>query len=124
MTYEKSFTGLYPVSKEAVQIKEGKEISFEFHGTGFILTGEPKTRNNSTPEYVVETEVYLDGQKIESPKLPTDFTTRRLEISWKYPLTNGKHHVIVKILNPDNRFEIRNVEYIVFSDKPIHDPLK
>ncbi|MBS1562735.1 MAG: hypothetical protein JST39_00045 [Bacteroidetes bacterium] len=76
-----------------------------------------------SPDYVFRTEVWLDGQKRESPSLPTDFTTRRLEVSWKYPLPKGKHTVQVKILNPDNRYEIRGLAYIVFSDKPVHDPL-
>jgi hypothetical protein len=79
-------------------------------------------KNNDTPDYVFKTEVYLDGQKIESPALPTDFTTRRQEMSWKYPLPKGKHTVQVKILNPDNRYDIRNLEYIIFSDQPAHDP--
>ena len=77
----------------------------------------------NSPDYEFQTEVYLDGEKIESPKLPTNFTTRRLEVSWKYPLSKGKHKVVVKILNPDNRYELRNLEYIVFSDKPHSDPL-
>ena len=99
------------------------EISFEFEGTGFILSGLARAKNNTHPDYEFQTEVYLDGKKIESPRLPTDFTTRRLEVSWKYPLPKGRHNVLVKILNPDRRYEIRNLEYIVFSDEPHHDPL-
>ena len=82
-----------------------------------------RAKNNTHPDYTFQTEVYLDGKKIESPRLPTDFTTRRLEVSWKYPLPKGRHNVLVKILNPDRRYEIRNLEYIVFSDEPHHDPL-
>ncbi len=115
--FEKSFPGLYPVAKVKVAIKDGKEISFEFEGTGFILRGDARPKNNTSPNHEFKTEVYLDGKKLESPTLPTDFTTRRLEVSWKYPLTKGKHTVLVKILNPDDRFDIRNLEYIIFSDK-------
>jgi hypothetical protein len=116
--FEKSFPGLYPVAKEKIAIKGGKEISFEFEGTGFILSGDARPKNNTSPNYEFKTEVYLDGKILESPTLPTDFTTRRLEVSWKYPLNKGKHTVLVKILNPDDRYDIRNIEYIVFSDKP------
>jgi hypothetical protein len=118
--FEKSFPGLYPVAKEKVVIKDGNEMSFEFEGTGFILRGDAKPKDNTSPNYEFRTDVQLDGKKLESPVLPTDFTTRRLEVSWKYPLPNGRHKVVVKILNPDDRYEIRNLEYIVFSDKPIN----
>jgi len=120
--FEKSFPGLFPVQKEEVAIKNDNDISFDFEGTGFMLNGLARAKNMKSPDYVFQTEVWLDGQKIESPALPTDFTTRRLEICWKYPLPKGKHTVQVKILNPDNRYEFRGVEYIVFSDKPAQDP--
>jgi hypothetical protein len=70
---------------------------------------------------VFQTEVWLDGKKIESPALPTEFTTRRLEVCWKYPLAKGKHSVRVKVLNPDERYDIRGLAYIVFSDAPAKD---
>lgn len=122
--YEKSFPDLYPVQKEDAVLKDGT-ISFSFEGTGFILRGDAmaKARNNNAPDYEFQAEVYVDGQKIESPRLPTDFTTRRLELTWKYPLPKGKHTVLVKIANPDNRYEFRNLEYIVFADRPYQDPL-
>jgi hypothetical protein len=116
--FEKSFPGLYPIAKEKPILKEGKEISFEFEGTGFILSGDARPKSNTSPNYEFKTEVYLDGKKLESQTLPTDFTTRRLEVSWKYPILKGKHTVVVKILNPDDRYDIRSLEYIVFSDKP------
>jgi len=118
--FEKSFPDMYPTSKHDV-VATGNEYSFEFEGTGFIFAGEPKAKNAKSLEYVYNTEVYVDGQMIESPKLPTSFTTRRLEMTWKYPMQKGKHKVVVKVLNPDSRYEIRNLEYIVFSDQPIAD---
>lgn len=121
--FEKSFPGLYPIEKRDIVLQNGREISFEFEGTGFIVNGEPRAKNNKSPEYEFQSEVWLDGQKIESPRLPTDFTIRRLELSWKYPLPKGKHTVQIKILNPDERYEFRNLQCIIFSDKPIHDPL-
>jgi acetyl esterase/lipase len=98
------------------------EIVFDFDGTGFILTGAARARNARSPDYIFQTEVWLDGKKIGSPDLPTDFTTRRLEVAWKYPLPKGKHSVRVKVLNPDDRYEIRGLAYIVYSDAPARDP--
>jgi hypothetical protein len=122
--FEKSYPNMYPVQKADLVLKDGKELSFEFEGTGFVVNGEPRAKNNkNTTPYEFQAEVYLDGQKIESPRLPTDFTVRRLELSWKYPLPKGKHTVQIKILNPDDRYDFRNLHFIIFSDKPIHDPL-
>ncbi len=119
---EQSFPGLYPVKKEEVAMTAEHEIVFDFEGTGFILNGIPRAKNNKSPDYVFQTDVWLDGKKIESPVLPTDFTTRRLELTWKYPLPKGKHSVRVKVLNPDEKYEIRGLAYIVFSDAPAKDP--
>lgn len=88
----------------------------------FFIVYNDVQQPDSLAGYEFRTEVYLDDKKIESPALPTDFTTRRLEVTWKYPLAKGKHKVLVKILNPDNRYELRNPEYIIFSDKPFKDP--
>lgn len=119
---EQSFPGMYPVKKEDVAMTAEQAIVFDFEGTGFILNGIPQAKDNKSPDYVYQAEVWLDGKKIESPALPTDFTTRRLELTWKYPLPKGKHSVRVKLLNPDEKYEIRELSYIVFSDAPAKDP--
>ena len=119
---EQSFPGMYPVDKEEVAMNADHEIVFDFDGTGFILNGAARAKNNKSPDYTFQTEVWLDGKKIGSPDLPTDFTTRRLEVAWKYPLPKGKHSVRVKVLNPDDRYEIRGLAYIVYSDAPAKDP--
>ncbi|HVW60990.1 MAG TPA: ADP-ribosylglycohydrolase family protein [Puia sp.] len=120
---EQSFPNLYPVKKEDIAINADHTITFDFEGTGFVLNGVARAKNNNKSSgYVFRTEVWLDGKKIESLALPTDFTTRRLELTWKYPLPKGKHTVQVKVLNPDDRYEIRGLAYIVFSDAPAKDP--
>ena len=116
---EKGFPSLYPVWKERVAAADPNHFSFEFEGTGFVLRGESKAGNNDDSGYVLQTEVYLDGQKMESPKLPARFTTRRLEVSWKYPLPKAKHTVEIKVLNPDSRYGLKNLECISFSDQPV-----
>ena len=97
-------------------------ITFDFEGTGFILSGEAHAKSDKSPAYVFQTEVWLDGKKIESPALPTDFTTRRLDLTWKYPLPKGKHTVQFKVLNPDDKYAIWGLSYIVFADAPAKDP--
>nr|MBA2562386.1 ADP-ribosylglycohydrolase family protein [Chitinophagaceae bacterium] len=118
--FEKSFEGQYPVKKIPVQWSANKdEISFDFDGTGFVLRGDAsKWENTST--FVFNTELYLDGKLIESPKLPVKYLTRRHELCWKYNLPKGKHNVKLKILNPSKEEEVKSWEAIIYSDKLIN----
>jgi hypothetical protein len=115
---EQSFEGLFPVEKKSIGNNNGKEISFEFEGTGFVLKGEARKKNGEAPDYTFEAELYVDGQKVETAKFPTSFTTRRHELFWKYPLPKGKHVVRIKVLNPNEEYVFRPSEYIVYNNQP------
>jgi len=120
VTFEKSFEGQYPVKKIPVQWSANKdEISFDFDGNGFVLRGDASKWENAS-EYVFNTELYLDGKLIESPKLPVKFLTRRHELCWKYDLPKGKHKVKLKILNPAKDEEVKSWEAIIYSDKLVN----
>lgn len=117
--FEKSFSGQYPVALIPVKWNEDKdEIAFDFDGTGFVIKGDA-SKSDSKTDYVFDTQLYLDGKLIDSPKLPVDFTTRRHELAWKYALAKGKHSVRLKILNPSKDNQVRAYEAIVYSDKPV-----
>jgi len=114
--FEKSFEGVYPIAKIPVKWNAGKdEVSFEFEGTGFVLKGE-SAKWGSESNYVFNTELYVDDKLIESPQLPTSYTTRRYELCWKYDLPKGKHTVRLKILNPTKDEEITSSEAIIYSN--------
>ncbi len=118
--FEKSFEGVYPVAKIPVKWSANKdEISFDFEGTGFVLKGET-AKWGSESSYVFNTELYVDDKLVELPKLPASYTTRRYELCWKYDLSNGKHVVRLKILNPSKDEEINSSEAITYSDKMIN----
>lgn len=117
--FEKSFGGQYPVALIPVKWNEAKdEISFDFDGIGFVLKGDA-SHGDSQSTYVFNTELYLDGKLIESPRLPVSFTARRYELAWKYQLPGGKHSVRMKILNPLKDSPIRASEAIIYSDRPV-----
>lgn len=114
---EQGFQGMFPIAKKGLW-KNSDEMNFEFEGTGFILKGEAEKKNEDDADYVFEAELYVDGTKVETARLPTAFTTRRHELFWKYALPNKKHNVVVKILNPRDGYTVRATEYIVYSDNP------
>lgn len=117
---EQSFEGLYPIAKTNNQLTNNqKEITFDFEGTGFVLKGEAAKKRHDLPEYVFEADLYIDGEKVETAsKLPTSFRYRKLDIFWKYQLPNTKHSVRIVIKNPDDNYELRTWEYLVYADKP------
>ena len=55
---------------------------------------------------------------MEKINLPTSFTTRRYEVSWKFQLNKGKHNVKVRVENPNPEAKLYLKEIISYSDKP------
>lgn len=117
--YEKSFEGLYPVEKVKFPgTSEPEKIVFDFEGTGFALTGYTAKGNRKYPDYSFNTEVFIDGKKMETVVLNTNFIKRRYDLFWKYGLENKKHRVEIKILNPNKDYGIRIGELLTYSDEP------
>ncbi len=117
--FEKSFAGHYPVTLTPVKWNANKdEIRFDFDGIGFVIKGDA-SKWDSKSAYVFDTELYLDGKLIETPKLPVSYTTRRYDLAWKYQLPKGKHTVLLKILNPSMDYPVRASQAIIYSDQPV-----
>lgn len=117
--FEKSFEGLYPVDKIPVKkLDNSNEVKFSFRGTGFVLRGSVVDWSNKVSAFVYNTELYVDGKPVDSPKLPASLNGRRYDLCWKYDLPQGKHEVVLKILDlPEGKnFSVSDV--IVYSDKP------
>lgn len=117
--FEKSFEGLVPVAKYEFTDTITGEHQFEFEGTGFVLRGRAAKKKNDLPDTVLEAAVFVDGKELGTYQFPTNFTTRRLEIAWKYQLPNTKHTVKIVAKKIPQGYELRPTEYIVYSDKPL-----
>lgn len=117
--FEKSFEGIYLAGGKPLAGKIKDSVSFSFKGSGFVLLGNAvKTRNQSDP-YHFKADLYIDGRKVETADLPTDFTSRRLELFWNYHLPNKEHTVKIVVNNPTDEAEIRTSDYIIYSDRPV-----
>ncbi|CAN5119997.1 hypothetical protein BH09BAC3_BH09BAC3_29590 [soil metagenome] len=117
--FEKSFDGHYPSTKIPLTFSAANELSFEFEGIGFVIRGETAKWGSEKVEFVINSEVYIDGQLVESPKLPANYTTRRYDLAWKYQLPKGKHTVKFKVTNPSDTYLILHPEAIAYIDKKI-----
>ena len=117
--FEKSFDGLYPVAKTPFPQGSGQpEFTFTFTGTGFSLRGVAVKKQPDLPEYVLEADLYIDGVRQETTRLPTSFLTRRYDLFWRYELPNQLHTVRVVVKNPLPNYELRTYDYVVYADKP------
>ena len=122
--YEKSFENTYPIELVDVRKNIAKELEFEFEGTGFVLRGSANKVDKNAPEAVLEATLYINGEKIETAKFPTEFTTRRHELFWKYQLPKGKHQVKIVTNVAPKGYYLRAINYLVYSDSPVDQALK
>lgn len=117
---EQSFEGVYPTAKIPVQWNDQKDdLSFSFEGTGFVVRGDA-AQWESTSDYVINADLYIDDKKTETLKMPVAFTTRKYDLAFRYDLPKGKHSVHLKITNPSADHKLQVWEAIIFSDKPVN----
>ncbi len=120
--FEESFSGHYPMDKTWIGKNLQDELNLSFEGNAFVIKGEAKPREgtswDSKSDKFALVEVYLDNQLIETTKLPISFTTRRHEITWKYNLSDTKHQVKLKLIQPDADIVCYLSELIWYSSKP------
>jgi hypothetical protein len=115
--FEQSFEGHFPVEKRDVRKPLTDEYTFEFEGVGFVVRGRAGEGRSET-NYVGRAELYIDGKLAERAALPSNFTTRRHELFWKYQLPNQKHTVTIKLLNPEKGIPVHIEDVIIYADKP------
>lgn len=113
---EIAFEGHYPVEKRELNEDLTNETSFEFEGIGFAVTGEANKKGKE--DYTFEVKMYIDGELVETAKLPTKFVHRRFYLFWRYQLPMGEHEVRLKVLNPTDKAEISLESVVVYSNKP------
>lgn len=140
VAFEQNFTNTFPIERNKIDKSFTDEISFEFTGNGYLLYGnmvkrakidadyidriskrtygsEPLGLAESADPYVALMDVYIDGALDTKIKLPMMNAARRLEPSWKYQLTEGKHTLKLKWTNPNPGYEYRINDLIVYSEK-------
>jgi hypothetical protein len=119
--FEQGFTHLVPAEKKSIEMK-GTELRFSFLGDGFVIRGEARKKQSNAPDAVLLADLYINGEKKETIKLPTNFTIRRHELAQAMALNLGVHDVKLVWVNPDPRYEIKVYDYIYFNEAFRVDP--
>jgi hypothetical protein len=95
---EIAFEGLFPTERKNLKeklLQKNPEKSFEMKGCGFVVRGYAR-KEAMLPDIMLEVEIFVDGQLLETVKMPTDDRTRRHEVAWNYDLKEGLHTITLK----------------------------
>jgi len=117
---EQSFPGHFPVEKRMLRTELKDDYSFDFEGIGFAINAD--SRADDRKDHVPEVEVYVDGQQVETVKLPTNQTARRFVAFWRYQLPKGRHTVRLRLANPAEGGVVALDYAILYSDAPSRPP--
>lgn len=116
---EVAFEGHYPVDRMAVNRKlngENHEVEVDFTGNGFVLTGGlQKSDSRDSGEQVIQVEMTVDDGEKELFSMSSLQKNRRLEVAWKYQLTDGPHRVKITIPEPVSGIQLNVGEMVVYS---------
>ncbi len=126
VAFEKAFDGHYPV-KSIGQTRgnlftigaDATEYSVAFEGKGFVISGGAWKLPGIEKESVLEMDVYIDGELYEKALFPTNYATRRLEIAWKYNMTNAPHQVKLVWTNPEEGYKFDVNSVLVYGPEPV-----
>lgn len=116
---EVGFEGIYPVYRENFRknLSPGNpEVKFDMKGCGFVIRGRA-AREGNMPDAVLEADIYVGDQILETVKLPTQSRIRRHDVAWTYDLQEGEHTVTVKIRNVPEGYRIETTDILVYSVK-------
>jgi len=125
---EKCFEGHFPVLRKRIgkslETKD-QELEVVFEGNGFVLTGAvQRTRPDEKSDTVLVLEMVTDNGPSETIRMPYSHTRRRLEIGWKYQLSQGKHAVKFKLTGPVEGYRVSAGDLLVYSSKEVKNAWK
>jgi len=114
---EVAFEGLYPVLRTGLRgsvSEESPEFTFDIKGCGYVISGRA-AKENTRNDMILEVDVLVDGQLIETVKMPTLSLIRRLEVAWKYDFPEGVHRITLKARNIPEGYSIEIGDLITYS---------
>lgn len=142
---EQNFEKTTPISRERKDcFMENNEYAFDFTGNAFVVYGNLVTTQSITKDYIhrvairfgseafalaelndnytAKFEVWIDGKLDHVSTMPMRNTSRKLEPAWRYQLSEGVHHVVLKWLNPNSSYFLRINDIVYYSENPLPSP--
>ena len=116
---EFGFEGLYPTVRKTIGTQlsvYNKEISFEINGSGFALSGYARVSEGKENE-VLEVDLYIDNNFVETIKLPTLSLIQRTDVAWNYDLPEGKHIISLKSKHIPEGYSVNAGDVLIYSNE-------
>lgn len=113
--FEKNFAGHYPKERISLERIFLDSLSFDFEGNGLVLQGY--IINEKKDDYILRAALYVDGKIVEEANFPTDVNSSRTDMFWRYKLSDSRHTVKVKILNPKEGQKLVATNALIYSGK-------
>jgi hypothetical protein len=114
---EIAFEGLFPIERKRLKgplSQNNSEISFEMEGCGFVVTGQA-AKDNQMSDITLELDVFVDGQFLETVKIPTHWRIRRLDLAWHYDLPEGSHKITLRAKKIPDGYRIETDDVLLYS---------
>ena len=116
---EIGFEGLHPTERKTIgrQLSiYNNEISFEVNGSAFVLSGYSAVSAGKEND-ILEVELYIDDNLIETINLPTLSLIQRTDLAWNYDLREGKHIITLKSKHIPEGYSVNAGDVLVYSNK-------
>lgn len=110
--FEQGFPNMKPVFVKGLGGKTiGKTRRICFYGCGVVIQGSVTAQDK---DYVALVDVFVDGQKAKTMRLPAAKHDRANDIYWNFDLPQGEHEVTLKWLNEQPDVQAIATSYLVF----------
>lgn len=102
---EQSFEGFKPLRRTPMwNAVTAEGITLPINGNAVIINGA--TDGNAESGYVAEVEVKIDGETVETVKMPAKFQCRKYNVYWNYDLDGENHEITLTLLNPNEENKV------------------
>jgi hypothetical protein len=116
---EVGFDGIVPTERKRIGkklTKQNPEFSVDLTGCGFVIGGRA-VKEVHLPESVLELDILVDGELIETAKLPTKSLVRRHDITWIYDLSESEHTITIKARNIPEGYRVEMSDLLIYSKR-------
>ncbi len=118
--FEKNFDGIKPVAMIGTQwdshslTANDNSYKLSFEGSGIVIRGESLVNEKTLKAYTNMIEIRIDGKPADTAVMPSNFHDRKPEIYWNYDLSQGKHEIVLRIINPAEGASVKINNCIVY----------
>ena len=118
VAWEENFVGHFPSERRVIgKPFEKDSLHIDFTGNGIVVMGFVKQVMPDNLYYVANMEAYIDGQLVESFKMPFDYIKRKYDIFHRYDLPQGNHTLVVKWVNPHPNYAIQTKDVVIYANQ-------